>query len=191
MPMMGDDLNTDEELEVVNIVGSGDIGREIDIRQLQRNLCVLEAEINEQMHALLIRFEANKGLIILYRTGKYIIRGGSSRSVFEETNNNFLSKISELGVISDEYAPNESITNIVYSADLGNNVELERLMLQVGMENAEFEPEQFPGLIYRPEDEEVVILIFSTGKVLITGTADEGSAARAYSQLRQQIKQMR
>ena len=32
-----------------------------------------------------------------------------------------------------------------------------------------YEPEQFPGLIYRMEDPKVVILIFASGKLVCTG----------------------
>ncbi len=37
------------------------------------------------------------------------------------------------------------------------------------LENTEYEPEQFPGLVYRLGDPKVVLLLFGSGKVVCTG----------------------
>ena len=65
------------------------------------------------------------------------------------------------------------IQNIVASANLGKVLNLEAVALD--LENTEYEPEQFPGLVYRLEDPKVVLLLFGSGKVVCTGakTADQ------------------
>ena len=59
------------------------------------------------------------------------------------------------------------IQNIVASANLQSTLNLEAVALE--LENTEYEPEQFPGLVYRLSDPKVVLLLFGSGKVVCTG----------------------
>lgn len=61
--------------------------------------------------------------------------------------------------------------NIVASGNLHAEVDIERSALM--LENSMYEPEQFPGLIYRMDDPKVVLLIFSSGKIVCTGAKKE------------------
>jgi len=69
--------------------------------------------------------------------------------------------------------------NIVSSADLGHDLNLNALAIGLGLEDVEYEPEQFPGLVYRMDDPEVVLLLFGSGKIVITGGkfAEDATAA--------------
>jgi transcription initiation factor TFIID TATA-box-binding protein len=57
----------------------------------------------------------------------------------------------------------------VSSADLGETLNLEAIAIGLGLEDVEYEPEQFPGLVYRLDDPRVVILLFGSGKAAVTG----------------------
>ena len=59
------------------------------------------------------------------------------------------------------------VENIVASAALGIRIPLE--MLVEHLEGTEYEPEQFPGLVYRVKDPKAATLIFSSGKIVCTG----------------------
>ena len=59
------------------------------------------------------------------------------------------------------------IENMVASTDVGRELDLTRLA--IALKNVEYEPENFPGLIYRLEDPKITILLFRTGKAVITG----------------------
>ena len=63
------------------------------------------------------------------------------------------------------------IVNIVGTADVGGDVDLEAAADVLN--NVMYEPEQFPGLIYRMEEPKVVILIFRSGKMVLTGAKRE------------------
>jgi len=52
-----------------------------------------------------------------------------------------------------------------------------------------FEPEQFPGLIYRMEDPTVVILIFTSGKLVCTGAKNEAEVHRAVAKLQETLEE--
>lgn len=60
--------------------------------------------------------------------------------------------------------------NVVATYELGSRLELNTLVVYLGMEQTEYEPEQFPGVVFRPKDLDIVFLLFSSGKVVITGT---------------------
>jgi transcription initiation factor TFIID TATA-box-binding protein len=67
-----------------------------------------------------------------------------------------------------DYEPRVEVSNVVATADIGTEIPLESLMIHLGMEDTEYEPEQFPGLIYREAG--YVTLIFASGKFLTEGT---------------------
>ena len=58
---------------------------------------------------------------------------------------------------------------MVCSYDLGKYINLNKIVVTLNVENIEYEPEQFPGLVYRIKDPKIVVLIFSSGKIILTG----------------------
>jgi transcription initiation factor TFIID TATA-box-binding protein len=52
-----------------------------------------------------------------------------------------------------------------------------------------YEPEQFPGLIYRMDEPKVVILIFASGKLVIVGAREEGDVRGAVGKLKEQLEE--
>jgi transcription initiation factor TFIID TATA-box-binding protein len=62
-----------------------------------------------------------------------------------------------------------TIQNIVTSADLGAAINLNTIAVRFNLDRVEYEPEQFPGLVCRLENPKVVALLFSSGKLIITG----------------------
>jgi len=79
------------------------------------------------------------------------------------------------------------IQNIVASANLRAGVDLEKAAFL--LENAMYEPEQFPGLIYRMREPKVVLLIFSSGKVVCTGAKREEEVREAVMKVYQMLKE--
>jgi len=69
-----------------------------------------------------------------------------------------------------------AVQNYVCSGELDQRLNLNALAVGRGLEKTEYEPEQFLGLIYRPEGGEGVVLLFATGKVVITGCRSVESA---------------
>ena len=61
--------------------------------------------------------------------------------------------------------------------------------MALGLENIEYEPEQFPGLVFRMKDPKVVILIFSTGKVICTGARNREDVEQALTNLQRELEE--
>jgi len=61
------------------------------------------------------------------------------------------------------------VQNIVATTDLGHPLNLNSVAISLGLERIEYEPEQFPGLVFRMEEPRLVMLFFGSGKVVCTG----------------------
>ena len=178
-------------IEIANAVGSGDLDLELDVAEVEADLSAPYTEYNpDNYHGLYVRVIKEGPLITLYRSGKYIITGGSNIEELHDTNRAFLQTISELDIIDSSLDTGFSVQNVVCTADLQQSVNLNALSVGLGLESIEYEPEQFPGLIYRPEDFPAVLLIFASGKVVITGATDLEIAEAVFEHLQAQMKSL-
>ena len=82
--------------------------------------------------------------------------------------------------------PELRLQNIVATADLGIEVDLETLIFELS--NCEYEPEQFPGLVYRVKNPKVAILVFNTGKIVCAGAKSEEDVKSGIEQLITELK---
>ena len=82
--------------------------------------------------------------------------------------------------------PEIQIQNMVASVGLGGHIDLEKSTYS--LKRTMYEPEQFPGLIYRMDDPKVVILVFSRGKLVCTGAKREGEVHRAVTTLQETLE---
>jgi transcription initiation factor TFIID TATA-box-binding protein len=82
--------------------------------------------------------------------------------------------------------PEIQIQNIVASAGLGGSIDLEKSTYS--LKRTMYEPEQFPGLIYRMDDPNVVIL-FASGKLVCTGAKKEAEVHRAIGILQKTLEE--
>lgn len=112
-----------------------------------------------------MQMRTGNSLVLVYRTGTYVIRGGKSIEDTEEARDHLLSILADLGVIDDTDDSNFAIQNVVYVGNLDQDIDIHEMVIQFGFEKTEYKPEQFPGLVYRPEDTNCVFLIFASGKL--------------------------
>lgn len=175
-------------IKVVNVVGSGSLGVELDLERVTTDVGTIAEYDPEKYPGMYIRFDENTPLITVYRTGKYIITGGSSQEEVYATREHFLDLISSDRTILN---PNNnsyfSIQNLVCTAELEKSLNLKALAIELGLENTEYEPEQFPGLVYRLSDTDAIALLFATGKVVITGSPDFDSAKKVLTTVKKEV----
>lgn len=82
------------------------------------------------------------------------------------------------------------IVNIVASGNIGVDLDLNALSGDLNIKDVQYEPEQFPGLIYRPEEYPTVLLVFANGKVVITGASNVEMAETAFESLRSLVSNL-
>lgn len=156
-------------IEIVNVVGGGKLGREVDLGNLHNDMDDDLAEYNpEKFAALVLRFNNPKATVMLFTSGKYSLAGAKSLDDAKLANQRFLSALEPyLGNITESTF---EIRYAVCTADIGRSIDLNNAILNLGMNNTEYEPEQFPGVFYRPEDKDWHAVIFNSGKIVINGT---------------------
>lgn len=174
-------------IEVVNIVGTGDLQREIDVEALAADAPLPVSNYDPKFNASFFRFEEDGELVILYTSGKYILRGGDEFGATYAVNDRFLGLLEKMDI--EEDAAELEIKNVVAVGNLGHDLDLNALTIELGFENVEYEPEQFPGLVYRPDGTNCVLLVFGSGKVVITGGRTQKEDEEAFAALEECIKQ--
>lgn len=168
------------ELETVSIVATGKFNREFELEAIANDIDSYSCDYSkENSHALYVKFSENGPTVTLYRTGSCNIRGASSKKVLFQNKLLLEENLSNLGI--EETVSDFSITNIVFISDLNKQADLNQLSIRLGLENTEYEPEQFPGLVYRLD--EGVIIVFSSGKLILTGFTDVEYAKQALNTL--------
>ena len=171
---------------IENVVASTSLGQELDLKAIALALGGSEYE-PEQFPGLIYRIKDPKTVILLFRSGKVVCTGAKSLDAVK-TAVAVVSKQIEAAGLSIKKNPEIEVQNIVATADLGAQVELNRVALTLGLTSVEYEPEQFPGLVYRLDDPKVVLLMFGSGKVVCTGARQPSDVERAVERITAELK---
>ncbi|MCK5260716.1 MAG: TATA-box-binding protein, partial [Thermoplasmatales archaeon] len=83
--------------------------------------------------------------------------------------------------------PEIVIQNIVATSDLGGELNLSEVAISLGLENVEYEPEQFPGLVYRIREPKVAMLLFGSGKIVCAGARKIEDVSKAVEKLSEEL----
>jgi len=177
-----------ETIEIQNVVASTGIGQELDLEALATD--IPGADFNpDNFPGLVYRTQDPKAAALLFRSGKIVCTGASSTDGVHGALDIVFEELRKLGIpVSDD--PEITVQNIVSSADLGYSLNLNALAIGLGLEDVEYEPEQFPGLVYRMDDPEVVILLFGSGKIVITGGKTPEDATVGVEKMTERIDEL-
>jgi transcription initiation factor TFIID TATA-box-binding protein len=179
-----------DRLEVVNLVGSGSLDTEFDLERVAADIGSIAEYDPDKYPGMYLRFEEDAPLITVYRTGKYIITGADSEEEAQAMRGRFLHLLADNGMIPTPEDEWFRIQNFVCTAELGESLNLNALAIGLGLENTEYEPEQFPGLIYRPSGADSVVLLFASGRVVITGSPDLDATKETFATLQDELREL-
>lgn len=176
---------TDVDIKIENIVSSAGFGKEIVLTEVAKALDGVDFN-REQFPGLVFKLKEPKTALLIFNSGKLVCTGAKS---IDDSKLAIKITVDMMRNI-DKDIPEDFeiiIQNIVASANLQSTLNLEAVALE--LENTEYEPEQFPGLVYRLSDPKVVLLLFGSGKVVCTGAKTRGDAKlgveRAYDRLKE------
>lgn len=141
----------------------------------------------DQFPGLVLRLEKPKTTALIFKSGKMVVTGAKSTAQLIDVVKKIIRLLKKAG-IKIVSKPRIQIQNIVASGDIGALVNLERAAYL--LEDSMYEPEQFPGLIHRMRDPRVVLLIFSSGKMVITGAKEESEVERAVVNTAKKLKEL-
>ena len=173
------------EICVQNIVASVVTKEKFDLNLIFDR--IPEAEYSpEKFPGLIFKLKEPKTTFLIFTSGKLVCTGAKTVEMVHEAVGRVRTKLGEIGIeVHDD--PEIKIQNIVATSDLKTEIDLGTTAVSLGLENVEYEPEQFPGLIYRVRDPKAVALLFSTGKVVCTGTKDVGDVEIALTKIEAEL----
>jgi len=155
----------DLDISVENVVATATLGQKLDLMAIMKVFRNVEYR-PKKFPGLVFRLKRPKTATLIFSTGKMVCTGAKSEKLARSAIRKVVRELKNNGIIILG-KPEIMIQNIVATANLHSKVDLEAAADV--LENVMYEPEQFPGLIYRMGDPKVVILIFTSGKLVCTG----------------------
>ncbi len=172
-------------INIQNIVASATLNQKIDLDAIVKSYP--EAEYHpDRFPGLVFRLKRPKTATLIFSSGKMICTGAKSG---QESRKAIMKVVKELkmGGIIIVSKPDLKVVNIVASASLGGQIDLEKTVAT--LRKTMYEPEQFPGLVYRMDEPKVVILIFASGSLVCTGAKKEQAVYDAVHKLHEILEE--
>lgn len=177
---------SDKKVEIVNIVVSSSLEHDIPLEKMAATLS--NTEYNpEQFPGLVIRIKEPKTSALIFSSGKIVSTGARNLADVERSIVKIIESLKKIN-IEITIKPEITIQNIVASGAIGMDLNLNTLTLK--LENTEYEPEQFPGLVYKLKEAKATFLLFSNGKIVCTGTKSEDAVHKAVEMLIENLKKV-
>ncbi len=171
-------------ITVQNVVASATLGQELDLDSIVRISPGVEYR-PESFPGLVYRLKKPRTTTLIFRTGKMVCTGSKSERQAKRAVLKVVEELKGNGIVISG-KPDITVQNIVASVALGGSIDLEKTTYS--LERTMYEPEQFPGLIYRMDDPKVVFLIFSSGKLVCTGAKKEKDVDAAVAKLQETLE---
>jgi len=172
--------------KIENIVATVILEQTLDIAKIEDKLPDITYQ-PEQFPGLVLRIDKPKSTALIFKSGKMVVTGAKSTAQLIDVVKKIIKLLIKAG-IEIKSKPRIQIQNIVASGDVGAYVNLEKAAYM--LEDSMYEPEQFPGLIHRMREPRVVLLIFSSGKMVITGAKEEREVEEAVLKTAAKLKDL-
>lgn len=156
-------------INIQNVVAIATLNQKVDLNAVVKGYP--EAEYRpDRFPGLVFRLKRPKTSTLIFGSGKMVCTGAKSGKESRSAIMNVVKELKKCGIIILS-KPSVEVVNIVASASLGGTVDLEKTVS--ALRKTMYEPEQFPGLIYRMDEPKVVILVFASGSLVCTGAKKE------------------
>jgi len=165
---------------IQNVVATASLEQEIDLLVIMKIFRNVEYR-PKKFPGLVFRLKNPKTATLIFTTGKMVCTGARSEKLAGRAVKKVVRELKKAGFIINK-VPKIIVQNIVASADIHGRVDLEAASMT--LDNIMYEPEQFPGAVYRMAEPKVVILIFSSGRLVITGAKKEEQVYEAAEKMR-------
>jgi len=172
-------------IRIENVVASATLNQRVDLNAVVKGYPGVEYR-PEQFPGLVFRLKRPKTATLIFNSGKMVCTGAKSEKEARRAVMKVIKELKKSGIIIIG-KPELKIQNIVASANLGGLIDLEKSAYSLG--RTMYEPEQFPGLIYRMDEPKVVILLFASGKLVCTGAKKEENVYEAVSKLHKKLEE--
>ena len=171
-------------LKIQNIVATTSLGKDVPLTKLAKT--IPNTEYNpEQFPGLVLRIKEPKSAVLVFSSGNLVCTGTKSVAQVKKVIEQVIKTVKKINVkVTDK--PKITVQNIVASGAI--NIKLNLNFLALELENTEYEPEQFPGLVYKLVEPTATFLLFSNGKLVCTGTKNKKELDDSMRQLSRDVK---
>ena len=178
-------VHTKPVISIQNVVATASIGKKIDLDLIQNTFSGVEYN-PDQFPGLIFRIKSPRTATLIFTTGKMVCTGAKSEEESIRAIKKVAQKLRKGGI---KIGNNLTITiqNIVASVDLIGKIHLEDAARR--LPRSMYEPEQFPGLIYRMLEPKTVTLVFASGKLVCTGSRKEPDVYRSVYNLQMLLEE--
>ena len=171
-------------VSIQNVVASASLKQRLDLESIVRVFPGVEYR-PEQFPGLVYRLKKPKTATLIFSSGKMVCTGARSERMAKRAVMKVAEELKSKGIVLVG-KPDIQIQNIVASGDLSGRIDLEKTTY--ALKKTMYEPEQFPGLIYRMDNPKTVMLLFASGKFVCTGARSESQVYEAVKNLQMNLE---
>jgi transcription initiation factor TFIID TATA-box-binding protein len=168
------------DVKIQNVVAVANLGQKMDLLAIMKVFSNVEYRPNK-FPGLVFKLKRPRTSTLIFSTGKMVCPGAKSEKEAFSVVRKVIRELRKEGFIIS-MSPKIDVVNVVGTADVRGEIDLEA-MSDV-LENVMYEPEQFPGLIYRMTEPKVVLLVFASGKLVIVGAKRREQVYEAADKIR-------
>ena len=169
-----------KEIEIVNVICTMDLNQKIKIKSFNR-FRFLSCDIDIYKCGY-VKDDKMIGKVSVFESGKIISIGTKSYDQACDEVKKVIKLLKKYKLIVSTPKDKPVIRNMVGKIDVKQTIYIEKLSQT--LTGSRYEPEQFPALIYKMVGK-ITALIFSTGKIILTGAKSTEDMNRAYFELNQ------
>jgi len=178
-------MEDSSSLKIQNIVATTSLNVPVSLTKLARTQNNIEYN-PETFPGLVLRIKKPKSAVLVFSSGNLVCTGTKSVAQVKQVIDSVIKILRKINVrVKDK--PKINVQNIVASGSIDLNLNLNLLALE--LENTEYEPEQFPGLVYKLVDPTATFLLFTNGKLVCTGTKNKAQLEESMKQLNKNVKE--
>ena len=172
-------------LKIQNIVATTSLNVPVSLTKLARSQS--NTEYNpETFPGLVLRIKQPKSAVLVFSSGNLVCTGTKSIAQVKLVIQQVIKQLKRINVkVKDK--PRINVQNIVASGKIDLMLNLNLLALE--LENTEYEPEQFPGLVYKLVQPTATFLLFTNGKLVCTGTKNREQLEDSMKQLNKNVRE--
>lgn len=174
------------EINIENVVATTVLDQSINLKKVVR---VFDVKYDPgKFPGAVIRLDHPRCVMLVFKSGSLVCTGTKSEEMAKKAVCKFISELNSIDTTKKAHFQNIKIVNMVASCDMNCRIHLEKTARI--LPRSLYEPDQFPAIIHRLRYPKTVALIFTSGKLVCTGSKSTQEVHNSANTVRMQLEQM-
>jgi len=174
-----------KNIKIENIVAYAVIADSLKVEDIVDKIQDFQYNPDEFFGAT-FKLDEPKTAVLILPSGKAVCTGAKNMEDIKTSIKKVTEKLNSAG-IKVKTNPKIEIQNIIASTDIERELHLSSISAGLLLEKVNYEPEQFPGLIYNIDEIGALLLIFSSGKIVCTGAKNMEDIKKAIEMMKEKL----